>query len=90
MNNPDISSLESKIKRDSGLCTSVAHDDYENAKRIKFIVDTYLAWYFGKMHTNDVMEYASRASNDWKRVNHLPNEFRLTVYRLRDYDDIKD
>lgn len=78
------------IKRDSGLAISIACDEYENANRIKFILDVFIAWYFGKMYTNCVMQSSPRSLDDWKRVEHLPNEFRNTVYRLKDYDDIKD
>lgn len=71
-----VSDLTEKLERKIGLCTSVAHNDKENLRRIRFILS---AWERGVP-----LEYAPRATtNDWKELRHLPTDFNL-VYRASD------
>lgn len=71
---PKRMTLDDKLASENGLCTSVAKDDEENAKRIKCILDAYL---FGK-----VMERSPRAGGEWVDVDGLPDDFGSYRYRV--------
>lgn len=71
---PKRLSLEDRLESEDGLCTSVAKDDEENAKRIKCILDAYLS---GK-----VMERSHRAGGEWADVDGLPDDFGSYRYRV--------
>lgn len=82
-----IARMSEKMRREAGLCTCIAHSDKTNATRIKYIVDTFIEWYYGKTLGDYVMEAAPRATNDWRQVQGLPCDFNGAVYRLRKYED---
>lgn len=72
---PKRMTLDEKLAREEGLCTSVAKDDEENAKRIKCIIDAYL---FGK-----IMEMRHRADDGkWDECTELPCDFGSYRYRV--------
>jgi hypothetical protein len=63
-----------KLERESGLCTSVAHDAAENLRRIRFILSAY--------EQSLPLEYALRNFNEWLPVENLPMDFEQYCYRL--------
>ena len=83
-------SLSEKIRRESGLCTSIAHDDQMNAIRAKYIIDTYIEWYLGETLGDYEMQVASRGSNEWRRVHRVPYDFGGHCYRLKKYDKLDE
>ena len=79
-----------KIRRDSGLCTSIAHDDHMNALRAKYIIDTYIEWYYGQTLGDYEMQVASRGSNEWRRIHRVPYDFGGRCYRLKKYEELDE
>lgn len=69
-----MTDLQAKLERESGLCTSIAHDDAENLRRIRFILSAYEQFL--------PLEYSLRAFNDWLPVESLPMDFEQYCYRL--------
>ena len=67
--------LLEKIQRPSGLCTSVCKNRYENADRIKAILNVALA--------GNLMQKASRSADDWEDVDGLPMDFKSFRYRVQ-------
>lgn len=82
--------LSEKIRRESGLCTSIAHDDQMNAIRAKYIIDIYIEWSFGETLGDYEMQVASRGSNEWRRVQRLPYDFGGRCYRLKKYEELDE
>ena len=66
-------SLQEKLERENGLCTSLMHNAQENSRRIKFILDAYLSG----IH----IQRSIRASGNWEDVCDLPMDFRSYYYR---------
>lgn len=71
---PKRLTLQEKLEREEGLCTSVAKSDEENAKRIKCILD---AWLEGR-----AMERSPRAGGEWEAFDVLPDDFNSYRYRV--------
>jgi hypothetical protein len=83
--------LSEKIRRDSGLCTSIAHDDHMNALRAKYIIDTYIEWAFGETLGDYEMQLTTRSGNEpWRRVHRAPYDFGCYCYRLKKYDELDE
>ena len=66
--------LQDKLACPKGLCTCIVFNDAENAARIKFILDAFLA--------GTVLQSASRNGDDWELVSGLPSDFVNYRYRI--------
>lgn len=67
--------LETKLNREDGLCTSLRNTDIENFLIMTFIGNAYIS--------GVQLEKCSRVSDTWHSVNSLPMDFNLR-YRKQD------
>ena len=71
----DQETLDSKIHRPSGLCTSIGRKDSENLLIIYYILNVYTL--------GGALERASRTQEDWVTVHDLPMNFSEFRYRVK-------
>lgn len=66
--------LKEMLARPSGLCTSIACDDEENAIRIILIITSYVSG------TN--LQRSPRSADEWELSQDLPMDFATYRYRV--------
>lgn len=66
--------LHEKLCRTEGMATVIVYDDFQNAERIKTILQAYL--------DNEYLQYSPRSANDWQPCMDLPWNFSEYRYRV--------
>jgi hypothetical protein len=70
----DQKSLDEKIRRPQGVCTSVANKLIDNMLIVGHIMGTFSVC---------ELERASRTADDWEPVTDLPMNFETYRYRVK-------